>query len=259
MKSIKEVREVSKRSHSHSAASVDARRVLGADTPFAVREAYKALYTNILYLPIQSKCRKFVLTSACAGEGKTSVSINLAYTIAMTSPQAKVLLIDADMRNPRIPKLLELPCRGVHGLSEYLAGIDEVPNMLETVHPNLSFLPSGAESINTAALLSSSTMNKLMDFCDRNFDYVIIDTPPLNVVTDALFFNDHVDGFMLVARADYSDVNSVDETLQVLANVEANVIGFILCSLDTKRIRKYGGRYGKYGKYSRYDSYKYSK
>lgn len=246
------------RSRSHSDVAVDARRVIGPDTPFAVREAYRALYTNIMYLPVESSSKKFVLTSACAGEGKTSVSINLAYTIAMTSPNAKILLVDADMRNPRIPQLLSIPVRGVHGLSEFLAGIDEKPNVLPTRHPNLSFLSSGAESTNTTALLSSSMMNKLISYFDENYDYVIIDTPPLNVVTDAVFFSEHIDGYILTARADYSDIASVEEAVQTLDNVEANIIGFVLCSLDTKRMKRYG-RYGKYGKYSRYDTYKYSK
>ena len=243
------------RSRSHSDAAVDARRIIGDDTPFAVREAYRALYTNIMYLPVESKCKKFVLSSASPGEGKTSVSVNLAYTIALTSPNARILLVDADMRNPRIPKLINVGGRGVHGLSEYLAGIDTTPNILPTIHPNLSVLPSGAESTNTTALLSSNMMQKLMEYCDSYYDYVIIDTPPLNIVTDAVFFSEYTDGFILVTRADYSDVNSVSDTLQILANVEAKVIGFVLCSLDTKRAKKYG----KYGKYSRYDTYKYSK
>lgn len=249
---------MSPRSRSHSDIAVDARRVIGNDTPFAVREAYRALYTNIMYLPIESKCKKFVLTSACPGEGKTSVSVNLAYTIAMTSPKAKILLIDADMRNPRIPQLLKMSIRGVHGLSEFLAGIDEEPNILGTAHPNLSFMPSGAESTNTPALLSSSFMNKLIEYCDANYDYVIIDTPPINIVTDAVFFSESADGYMVVTRADYSDVSSVEDTIKVLENVNAKIIGFVLCSLDTKRMKRYG-RYGKYGKYSRYDTYKYSK
>lgn len=249
---------MSHRSRSHSDAFVDARRVINDSTPFAVREAYRSLYTNIMYLPIESKCKKFVLTSACPGEGKTSVSVNIAYTIAMTSPKAKILLIDADMRNPRIPQLTNIPIRGVHGLSEFLAGIDDEPNIVETVHPNLSLLPSGAESTNTTALLSSAMMDRLMSYCDDNYDYVIIDTPPINIVTDAVFFSEHADGYMIVTRADYSDVSSVGDTVQVLENVNAKIIGFVLCSLDTKRMKRYG-RYGKYGKYSRYDTYKYSK
>ncbi len=245
----------------HSNIAVDSRRIINDTTPFAIREAYRSLYTNIMYLPIESVCKKLVFTSAFPGEGKTSVSINLAYTIAATSPEAKILLVDADMRSPRVAQLIDLPHLGVHGLSEFLAGIDETPNLVSTKYPNLSLLMSGAENVNTPALLSSSKMSRLMEFCDANFDYVIFDTPPINIVTDAAFFSSHVDGYLIVTRADYSDVNSVNEAVGALRNVEANILGLVLCSLDTKKANRYGrySKYGKYGRYSRYENSKYMK
>ena len=242
----------------HSDIEADISRVIGKNTPFAVREAYRTLYTNIMYLPIESKCKKFVLTSAAPGEGKTSVSVNLAYTIAMSSPNSKILIVDADMRNPRLPKLIGISSRGTHGLSEFLAGIDDVPHICDTIHSNLSFLSSGAESSNTTALLSSSMMTKLMQYCDENYDYVIIDTPPLSIMTDAIFFSNYTDGYVVVTRSDYSDVNSVEETVRMLTNVNAKVIGLVLCSLDTKK-NKRSSRYGRYGKYGKYGMSKYSK
>lgn len=239
----------------HSNLEVDSRRILNDDTPFAIREAYRSLYTNIMYLPIESKCKKLVFTSAFPSEGKTSVSINLAFTIASTSPAAKVLLVDSDMRSPRVAQLLSVEHRNLHGLSEYLAGIDGVPNVVGTTYPNLSLLSSGAENANTPALLSSSRMSKLIEFCDANYDYVIFDTPPVNVVTDAVFLSNHTDGYIMVARADYSDINSLSDAISTLAGVEAKILGIVLSSLDTKRTK----RYGKYGKYSKYDASKYAK
>lgn len=247
------------RSHgSHSNLVVDSKRVINDQTPFAVREAYRSLYTNIMYLPIDSKCKKLVFTSAYPAEGKTSVSINTAITIALTSPEAKVLLIDADMRSPRIPQLLKLEQKDAHGLSEYLAGIDDTPNLLNSAYSNLSILVSGAENVNTPALLASSRMEKLFAFCDENFDYVIIDTPPVSVVTDAVLFSDYTDGYILVVRADYSDVNSLSDAVSTLEKVDAKILGITLCSLDTKRLKRYG-RYGRYGRYSKYDTSKYYK
>ena len=244
----------------HSNITVDSKRIIGEDTPFAVREAYRSLYTNIMYLPIESKCRKLVFTSAYPAEGKTSVSINTALTIAATSPNSKILLIDADMRSPRVPQLLGIECKDAHGLSEYLAGIDEVPSVVTARYDNLSVLVSGAENVNTPALLSSTRLAKLFAYCDEHYDYVIIDTPPINVVTDAVLFSERVDGFILVARADYSDVNSLSDAVAILEKVEAKILGITLCSLDTKRM-KYGryGRYGRYGKYGKYDFAKYYK
>ncbi len=246
---------------SHSNLVIDSRRIIGEDTPFAIREAYRSLYTNVMYLPIESRCRKIVLTSAYPGEGKTSVSINLAYTIAATSPEAKILLVDADMRSPRVAQLLDIDTRGVHGLSEFLAGIDDTPNVMPTVHPNLMLLASGAENANTPALLSSSKMALLTEYCNNNYDYVIFDTPPVNIVTDAVFLSDHVDGYILVARADYSDINSLNDAVNTLTRVEGKIFGVVLCSLDTKRAKRYGGygKYGKYGRYARYSGSKYTR
>ena len=248
---------------SHGNLLIDSRRIIGDDTPFAIREAYRSLFTNVMYLPIESRCRKIVLTSAYPGEGKTSVSINLAYTIAATSPEAKILLVDADMRSPRVAQLLNIDTRDVHGLSEFLAGIDDKPNVLETIYPNLSLLSSGAENANTPALLSSSKMAALTEYCDANYDYVIFDTPPVNVVTDAVFLSDHVDGYILATRADYSDITSLNEAVNTLTRVEAKIFGVVLCSLDTKRAKRYGGygkygKYGRYGRYARYNSSKYT-
>ena len=163
----------------------------------------------------------------------------------------KILIVDADMRNPRLPKLMGISSIGTHGLSEFLAGIDAAPHICPTIHANLSFLSSGAESSNTTALLSSSMVVKLMQYCDENYDYVIIDTPPLNMMTDAIFFSNYIDGYIVVTRADYSDVNSVEETVRMLTNVNAKVAGLVLCSLDTKKMKK-SSRYGRNGKYGAY-------
>ncbi|MBR7117305.1 MAG: CpsD/CapB family tyrosine-protein kinase [Clostridia bacterium] len=240
-----------KKSRAHSSLELDARRILSDDSPFGVREAYRALYTNIMYLPIEKKCKKLVMASACPGEGKTLVSINLAYTIAANSPDTKVLLIDGDLRNPRISPLLEIDHDSTHGLSEYLAGIDAEPNFIKTAYPNLSLICSGAESTNTTALLSSARMDKLFALLDEKFDYVIIDTPPITIVSDAVFFSEFTDGFLLVVRADYSDVNTISEAVGVLESVDAKIIGFVLASLDAKKSKKYGrysGYDGAYGK-----------
>lgn len=241
----------------HSSIDVDIRRVIGEDTPFAVKEAYRALYTNIRYLPIEDSCKKIALTSAFPGEGKTSISVNLAYTLAINSPESRVLLIDCDMRSPRVPDLIEVDSSRLHGLSEFLAGIDAEPNVQKTKHSNLSFLASGATNANTPGLLSSSRMHKLIDFCNENFDYVIIDTPPVNVVSDAILLSSYINGYILVTRADFSDTNSVSDAIETLNKADANILGTVLCSYNAKGGKGYGGY--KYGKYGRYGYGKYAK
>nr|MBQ8891074.1 CpsD/CapB family tyrosine-protein kinase [Clostridia bacterium] len=245
----------------HSSLDVDVRRVIGDDTPFAVKEAYRALYTNIRYLPIEDKCKKIALTSAFPGEGKTSISVNLAYTLAINSPESRILLIDCDMRSPRVAELLEIDASRLHGLSEFLAGIVEAPNVQRTKHPNLSFLSSGATNANTPGLLSSSKMQKLMDYCNENYDYVIIDTPPVNVVSDAILLSSYINGYILATRADFSDTSSVSDAIETLNKAEANILGTVLCSYNAKSGKGYGsykyGKYGRYGygRYAKYGSY----
>ena len=238
----------------------DVKRVVSEETPFAVREAYRTLYTNIRYLPIEDKCKKIAVTSAFPGEGKTLVSINLAITIAISSVESRVLVVDSDMRSPRVCDLLLPKQRKPHGLSEYLAGIDEEPNIVNTQHDNLFVLPAGAQSLNSPGLLCSSKMKTLLQICREKFDYIIFDTPPVNIVSDSILLKDYVDGYLVVTRGDFSDVNSVSEALDALSAAEANILGFVLSAYDAKKgtkYTKYGryGRYGRYGKYGRYGSY----
>ena len=240
--------------HYHSDIEIDVQRIISENTPFAIIEAYRSLYTNVLYLPIEDKCKKIVITSAFPGEGKTSVSVNLAYTIAINSPESKVLIIDGDMRSPRVNRLLQLNDVKRNGLSEYLAGIDPEPKFEDSIHDNLKILLSGAQNANSPGLIASTRMKTLMEYCNERFDYVIIDTPPVNIVSDAILINDYIDGYILVCRADYSDVNSLSDAIDSLTKAGATIYGTVLSSYNAKVGKKYG-RYGKYGKYSRYGRY----
>jgi len=231
----------------HSSDREDCRRIISDEAPFSIKEAFRSLYSNVLYLPIEDKCKKIAITSAFSGEGKTYISVNLALTIAKSSPESRVLLIDADMRNPRVARILKLEgLANNHGLSEYLAGIDNEPNFVKTANENLFVLRSGAENSNALALLSSSRMKMLVEYLSDKFDYVIFDTSPVNLVSDGLLLSDNVNGYLVVTRADYSDVDSVSEALENLSRVEANVFGFVICSVNTQRKEKRYGRYSGY-------------
>lgn len=243
-----------KKKTAHASDKEDSERILNDDTPFAVKEAYRALGANFLYLPIEDKCKKIAVTSAFPGEGKTFVSINLAITLATSSEKRRVLLIDADMRKSRVLRLLSSnKYSKTSGLSEYIAGIDDVPNISGTDYPNLDVLSSGAEAANPTGLLSSSRMEALMRTCNEKYDYVIFDTPPVNVVADALVLNDHINGYIIATRADYSDVNSLGQVVDALKRIDAEVYGIVLSSVDLKKGDGYSRSYNKYG-YSSYDN-----
>ncbi len=237
-----------KRAHSND--RIDELRLLDENTPFAVNEAFRALYTKVLYLPIEDRCRKIALTSAFSGEGKTYISINLALTLAKNSENKKVLLIDADMRKPRVARILSRYYNSKEaksgGLSEYLASIHEAPNIISTDIPNLSILFSGKESANPIGLINSKRMQELIEKCSEQFDFIIFDTPPVNVVSDAILFADKINGYIMAARADYSNINSLSEAVESIRNVGGEVLGAVLCNVNPKNV---GGSY-------KYKSYK---
>ena len=228
--------------------------IINDNMPFAVIEAYRSLKTNLLYMPIESTCKKFVFTSAIPGEGKSLVSINTA--ISLSQSDLRVLLIDGDFRKPKIRTALELS-EG-HGLSEYLSGQDAEPNIRKTSYPNLYVLTSGKSVPFTAELLSSEAMNIFLQKAETMFDYIIIDSPPLTVVPDALSLADRTHGFIIVARSDYSDTDNTAEAVESIKAVGGKIRGFVLDNINYKHSGKHG--YGKYG-YSKYgyDSYGYGK
>ncbi|MBO5907687.1 MAG: CpsD/CapB family tyrosine-protein kinase [Clostridia bacterium] len=224
-------------------------------SPFAMREAYKTLYTNIVYMGLNDKCRKIAVTSAVPSEGKSTVSANLAYTISHNSKDKRILLIDADMRAPRIARMFGLNPKG-HGLSEYLAGVDKEPSFIEIKDKNLTIMTSGTRPINPTQLLSSPRMKQLMDICEERFDYVIIDTLPVNVVADALLFSNYVNGYVLSVLADRSDVKGVKQCVEQLQQINAVVFGFVISGVKMKNgSGKYGYGYGRYS--SRYSDKNY--
>ena len=178
----------------HDTIENDAKRVINENTSFAVREAYRSLCSNVIYLPIEDKCKKICVTSAFSGEGKTSVSINFALTLAEYSSEYKILLIDCDMRKPRISQLLPDVDMGNTGLSEYLLGIDAEPNILELPNSNLSVFPAGGESMNPVGLLNSNKMKTMIKEFEEKYDYIIFDTPPGNLVSDAIILKELING-----------------------------------------------------------------
>ena len=240
--------------HAHASDKEDATRIIGENTPFAVREAYRSLSTNILYLPIADKCRKIAVTSAFPGEGKTFVSINLGITLANNSTHRRVLIIDSDMRKSRVMRLLKNnKYSKFNGLSEFLAGIDETPNVIETEYENLDVIPSGAEAANPTGLINSPRMKELVSWAESKYDYVIFDTPPVNVVADSLLLNNCINGYLIATRADYSDVNGLSQAIDALKTIDAEIFGVVLSSVDVKKSGGYYHSYNKYG-YSSYDN-----
>lgn len=226
--------------------------ILNENTSFSVAEAYRMARTNIFYLPTKDNCKKIVIASAVASEGKSTCGINISKSLAQAGK--RVLLIDADMRRPRIARYLTIDKQ--EGLSEYLAGISDNAEIFTNTDLGFDIIVSGNVSSSSAELLATPRVGALLDECSKNYDYIIIDTPPVNVVTDATVLADKIDGYLLTVRAGFSSVDDIKQMVHSLEQVDAKILGIILENVDPKT-EIYGryNRYGKYGKYSKYDRY----
>ena len=228
----------------------DPKKILCQNSPFAVKEAYNAIRTNLLFTQQGEKCPIFVVTSPTANNGKT---INLAVSFAQMGK--RTLLIDADMRNPTIHRMFSISVK--NGLSEILAGLTDNISVSKTDVENLSVLTAGKIPPNPAELLSSARMDKLLEFVKEHYDCVFIDTPPINLVTDSTIFAQKVTGYIVIVKTDTTNTHDVKTTVTNIEQIDGNILGFILNDVNSEK-KKYYSYYRKYNyNYSYNYNYKY--
>ena len=228
--------------------------LLTKNSPFAMAEAYKTLRTNITFSLPGEGCKRIGLTSALMSEGKSTNAINLAIAFAETN--ARVLLIDCDMRRPSLAKGLGIPASP--GLSNVLVNLAELDQAISrTHHEYLDILPSGDIPPNPTELLGSEKMAQIMDTLSGRYDYIFIDLPPVCMVADALIMSSHLNGMLFIIRQNESDQESVKHAIAQLQFANAKVLGFILHGVETKKKSRYGRKgYYRYG-YGYHYSYGY--
>lgn len=219
----------------------DQKKILCTDFSFAVKEAYNAIRTNLLFTQQGEKCPIFVVTSPTANNGKTINSINLAVSFAQMGK--RTLLIDSDMRNPTIHRMFSIPVK--NGLSEILAGLTDNISVSKTDIENLSVLTAGKIPPNPAELLSSARMDKLLDFVKDHYDCVFVDTPPINLVTDSTVFAQKITGYILVIKTDTTNTHDVKTMVNSLQQIDANILGFVLNDVNSEK-KKYYSYYRRY-------------
>ena len=234
MSKLKKILKLSKK-RVHDDDKVEIGRLINDDTPFAIREAYTKLSTSIMYLPSDERCKSIVITSGMPGEGKSLLSANISISLSKLIGNGKILIIDSDMRRSRINRLLVTDLEGNRGLSEYLAGIDNDPLVHKVKgYDNLFVLNAGAKSPNPSGLITSARLTEMFERFKKEYDYIIIDTPPVGAVTDALLYSSLVSGYILSLRADYSNINLTKETINSIKNVGGTVFGVVLNSFNPK-------------------------
>lgn len=217
----------------------DAKRsaVAAAGTPSALRaESFRQLRTNLRFLDAADPVRSVVVTSSMSGEGKTTTAINLALAFASTGQ--RTLLVDADLRRPRVADYLSLP--GTVGLSTVLVGQADLEDVVQSWgETGLQVLASGALPPNPSELLGTPRMAAVLGSLRDRYDVVVIDTPPLLPVTDAAVVARQVDGAVLAVRHGKTSRTQVDASARALQAVEARVLGTVLTMVPIRRNDEY--------------------
>lgn len=228
---------------------------IGAELNFAASEAYKLLRTNLTFaIPSEKECKVIGVTSSVSGEGKSTTSLNLAYTLAQADN--RVLLIEMDLRLPTLA--LKSSINKTPGLSNFLVGLNNAGEVLQRLdkNSNLYAITSGDIPPNPSELVSSDRMVATIEVMSKNFDYIILDLPPVNAVADALAVSKMTDGMIMITRKKYSNQRDLNEAMRQLKIVGANVLGFVVTDDDSKGSSKYK-KYKKYRKYGYGYGYEY--
>lgn len=202
------------------------------DPKSPVSEAYRVLRTNIQFSSPDNPIKTVVITSAGIGEGKTTSVINLG--TAMAQSGLKVLLIDGDLRKPQIHNIFEIFNRP--GLTDVLVnGLDYKEGISSTYVEGLEFLSAGTIPPNPSELLASNRMKQFLGDIGGSYDYVLIDTSPAALVTDASILSAIANGVILVCASGKVSIERIKRAKELLENVNANIIGVILNKFVTNQ------------------------
>ena len=207
--------------------------VITLDEPKSqISEAFRTLRTNIQFTSMGADLKVILITSSCMGEGKSTVSANLATVFAQQGK--RVLLVDADMRRGRQHHVFEVNTKC--GLSNYLADVEWNENELfnKTNVDNLYLLLSGNVPPNPSELLSSERMKNLIEQCKKSFDVIILDGPPCLVVADGLILARYADSTIIVSSYKETHKDELKNTKKAIENVGGKIGGVVLNKMNVK-------------------------
>lgn len=213
---------------------------LSDKSKFAIVESYKAARTNIMFSLSAADKKVFAVSSYSKGEGKSTVSANLA--ISFSKMEQRVLLIDCDLRRPNMHNIFKID--HTKGLSNVIGRMVSFEDAVKRdVLPNLDILPSGTVPPNPSELMCSKTFIDLINRLTDEYDYIIFDTPPIGVVADALLLKDLIAGFVLVVRERSTTHGDLQRLIDNIKLADSKVLGLLEVGCSTNRKKSKKGYY----------------
>lgn len=198
-----------------------------------VSEAFRSLRTNLQFTSVDRKVKSILITSSLPNEGKSTIIKNLAYALAMTG--VKVIVVDCDLRNPTVHQMFKIPNMG--GLTNIIVEDDRYEKYVisDKEFDNLGIITSGPIPPNPSELIGSNRMKSFLDKLKENYDYVLLDAPPVLLVTDPTVLAPVVDGVILVIQANKTEIEATKRAKEILTNVKANILGAVLNKVKEQR------------------------
>ncbi|MBQ2944079.1 MAG: CpsD/CapB family tyrosine-protein kinase [Ruminococcus sp.] len=222
------------------------KNVINNDSKFAIVEGYKIARTNLVFSLSASESKYIVVTSWSKGEGKSTATANLA--ISFSKMGRRVLLIDCDLRRPNLHNLMKL--QNTSGVSDIIGKLKPLEEVIhKEVLPCLDVITAGSIPPNPSELLASTGFESFLRDMEQVYDYIIIDTPPVGIVTDTLLLKDFISGYVVVVRERVTTHGDIEKTIQSIRLADSKVLGFLKvgCTSAEKKYSK-----GKYGYYKYY-------
>ena len=212
--------------------------LISKEVPFAVEEAYKSLRTNLIFTLPEENCKIIEVTSSQQKEGKSITAVNLA--ISLCKNGSRVVLVDCDLRLPTVAKKLRIEQKP--GLTNLLFGMNQMDEVINQHFSGVDVIPAGDLPPNPSEVLGSQNMKSAIEHLSQHYDYVILDTPPVGVVADAVILSQYASGIILVVRTGKTRQEDVGSAVDTLKLANANILGFVMT--DTDERKQYYDKYG---------------
>ena len=204
-----------------------------------ISEAYRTLRTNIQFSSVDKQIKTLMVTSSMMSEGKTTTITNLAETFAQAGN--RVIVVDADLRRPRVHQVFGVSNQ--QGVTNVLAGQVDLKDVVKVAGSQINVLTSGPIPPNPSELLGSAKMKDLVQLLSEHYDIVLIDTPPVNMVTDAAILSTFVDGVVLAIASGKTEIEAGKRALKSLEGVKANVLGAVMTMMPVTKRDYYSYQY----------------